>query len=47
MDAPTSEMLTKKYIRYYHILREEVKYQTGKYPEEYRDDIDEEEIVGL
>jgi len=44
MDTSTSEMLTKKYIHYYHILREEVKYRTGKYPKEYRDGIHEEGI---
>lgn len=44
MDTSTTTLLTKKYIQYYHILRDEVKHKTGKYPNEYRDDIDQSSI---
>lgn len=44
MDTSTSEMLTKKYIQYYHMVREYFKCQTGKYPKEYREDIDQDGI---
>jgi len=44
MDTSTGKLLTKKYIQYYHILRDEVKRQTGRYPKEYREDIDQEGI---
>ncbi len=44
MDSSTSKLLTKKYIQYYSILREEVKRQTGNYPKEYREDIDKKGI---
>ena len=44
MDTSTSVMLTEKYIQYYHILREEYKLKTGKYPKEYKEDSDREGI---
>ena len=47
MDTSTSTMLTEKFIQYYNILREEFKRRTGKYPNEYREDIDREGIEGF
>ena len=44
MNAPMTIMMTEKYIQYYFMVREYFKCHTGKYPKEYRDDINQDGI---